>query len=253
VTRYGVKVVAGSGDRIVTSVYELEVLPGQHDQRTIRTTHTEGVWEEHGASLTFDSDSPKGQDPWYLSLQHAISAVPTEVLFDDDGRPIEIVRVEGWTTRAKEAADRLELPNEAASSERQLLDPDGVIRDLQRDFPGRPVLPEWRRSERIAGIGAERVEKCVHSAEAGLSVWTCDGVVEGPQDGPFRLVGTTSRTRIAADKRGLVEVESEYFGTLVATTSEGKVIDRPIGGKRRILRQGATPLPELASPEAEPG
>ena len=95
---------------------------------------------------------------------------------------------EGWTESARRALYASSLPVEAIASGHPLLDPDGLVEDLRRTFPGAPPGATWIRSEQIAGVLGERVEQCGRQDGPGRRVqWSCIGSVRGSEGGPARL------------------------------------------------------------------
>jgi len=238
ISLYDVAVVAASGQRTLTAVYLLEAVPDDEGVWTIRTLHTEGTWEEGGEKLSYDSDAPAPEDPWPLSLQHAVASVPALVRFTEDGVPVGLVEEEGWRLASLKAMQALELPSQAMASGEALLDPGGLVRDLQRNFPGMPPEGVWVRDESIAGLPSQRIESCEATAEGRRRVWRCTGEVEGPKAGPARLHQMETSTQVVMDRRGLVSLEGTYSGTLVMLDESGtNVVDRPVAGRRLVVRR----------------
>ncbi|MBW1878278.1 MAG: hypothetical protein JRJ84_07955 [Deltaproteobacteria bacterium] len=235
---YDVVVAAASGERTVTSVYLLEVVPGAERVWTIRTVHTEGTWEETGGAFAFDSGDPRPEDPWPLLLQHAVASVPAVVQFTDDGVPVGLEEEEGWRMASLKAMQALDLPSQAMASGEALLDPRGLVRDLQRNFPGMPPEGVWVRDESIAGLPSQRIESCEATTEGRRAVWRCEGEVEGPKVGPARLHLMVSSSVVVMDKHGLVSLEGTYSGTLVMLDESGTdLVDRPVAGRRLVVRR----------------
>lgn len=235
---YQVAVAAASGERAMTALYTLEVVPQRDDVYSVRTVHTEGTWEEGGTRLDYDSSAPQRDDPWPLALQHAVASVPARLQFSEGGSPVGLVEEQGWRMEGLRAMQELELPPEALAAGQQLLDPAGLVRDLQRIFPGTPPQGVWVRQEQIAGLDAQRIEACERTAAGGERTWTCEGEVEGPTEGPARLHEVDSSTVVVADARGLVSLEGTWVGTLVLLDATGDgVLDRPVAGRRLVVRQ----------------
>ena len=235
---YDVAVANATGAKTVTSIYTLQTERISKTAWRIWTVHSEGTWEEPGEALTFDSAAPKGSDPWPLTLQHAISTVPVTIAFAA-GAPTTLLDEADWRIRVDQALDKLGLPEQARSTREALIDPDGVLADLRRNFPGTPNGTEkWTRFERIAGVKARRSETCSETHENKQTIWHCEGVVQGPEDGAARLMETTSSSTLVIDQLGLVSLEGTYSGTLVMLADdESAVIDRPIAGRRFVSRQ----------------
>jgi hypothetical protein len=235
---YRVGVAAASGDRTVTSIYTLRVVPRRDDVWAFTTTDAEGSWEEGAAAITWDSDQPQGSDPWPITLQHAISSIPAPIQMGPRGAPERLVDPETWRSAARQALEDTDLPPAAVASGASLVDPEGVVRDLRRNFPGLP--PEegpWIRDETIAGVSARRVEACRRERSRGRTTWTCQGRVEGPTEGAARLVDATSSTTLVVDRRGLSSLEYSYDGTLVVLAPDGQqALDRAVAGRRKVVR-----------------
>lgn len=240
VSLYKVGVVAASGSRTVTGVYTVRAVPKGRNTFAFVTEHGEGTWEEGSAGLTWDSASPKRIDPWPLTLQHAISTVPAEIEVDESGRLLALRSPEAWSRAARAAIESTDVPPQARASAEALVDPDGVVRDLRRSFPGRPATgASWERTETLAGLEVTRIETCAESQQDRRTTWSCEGTLQGPTDGNARLVDGTSRTVVVVDARGLVEMTAAYTGTLVVLSPDGRqALDRPIAGKRMVVRQG---------------
>ncbi len=235
---YDVVVAVASAERQLESVYELEVEPAFDGVWIFTTTRSHGSWEEGGALATFDSEEPSKSDPWPVTLQHAISGVPTAFELEEGGAAVALMDPKQWKKDALGAIYRLDLPVEAMVAGEALLHPQGLVADLVRNFPGTPPEGEWRRNERIAGLTAARVEQCTPSRRGGLEIWQCAGTVEGPEEGPARLHEVASTTMIEVDRHGLKRLETTYSGTLVMLGPAGQgVLDRPIAGKRLVQRR----------------
>jgi len=235
---YDVVVLVASAGREVESIYELQAEPATDGVWIFTTNRSHGSWSEDGARATFDSDAPKRSDPWPVTLQHAISAVPTAYQFDSRGAPRAILDPKEWKKAALGAIYGLDLPVEAMAAGEQLLHPRGLVKDLVRDFPGTPPEGQWRRTERIAGLSTTRSELCLATRQGAVETWECVGQIEGPTDGSARLHEVASTTTIEVDRHGLKRLESTYSGTLVMLGPGGEgVLDRPIAGKRLVQRR----------------
>lgn len=237
--RYDVAVAAASGNRSMTSLYTLEVTPLPPDVWAFRTIHSEGTWEEGGERLQFDSSAPKPSEPWPIVQHHAVAGVAARVRLSEAGVPVAMVDEQRWEADARQALHALGLPPEAVRSGEALVDPGGVVRDLARDFPGVPPAEgAWVRSQRLAGVEGRRVEDCVVAAPGARTVWTCEGRIESPPGGPALLHDVTTWTTVEVDRRGVVQIEDSYAGTLVVLGPDGTgVLDRAIAGRRLVQRR----------------
>jgi len=237
-TVYDVVVMVASAERQVESVYTLAADPIGPGVWVFTTLSSAGAWSEEGTVLNFDSAQPKRSDPWPVTLQHAISAVPATYQMDERGAPVAILSAEIWKKAAVDVVYGLDLPVQALGAGEALLDPEGMVEDLRRNFPGAPSSATWERSERIAGFKATRRAQCAQRSDAGVLTWTCEGEVIGPAEGPARLTDVSSTTWIAIDRWGLRRLETTYSGTLVMLGPGGHgVLDRPIAGKRLVQRR----------------
>jgi len=236
---YKVGVVTANGDAFATSITTLRVVPRGDQVYAFTTEHTEGSWEEGAAAMTFDSATPRPSDPWPVTLQHAVATVPAPIRVDDRGRLVDFEQQEAWKRAARAAIDAAELPPQAQVAAESLIDPQGVLRDLRRNFPGLPEIEgTWEREETIAGVPARRVETCEQQEQPKSIVYTCTGTIQGPQEGTARLVDGTSRTVLTIDRSGLVDLDLTYEGTLVLLAPDGKqVLDRAVAGRRKVVRQ----------------
>lgn len=237
--RYDVVVVGANGERSISSLVVLEVTPGPEAARTFATVRSEGTWEEHGEKLSFDSDAPSRRDPWFLRMQHLVASVPAIVELDVTGAPAALREEPAWRTAARELIYAADVPVQALEIGESLLDPSGLVRDLRRDFPGRPPSHgDWVRDERLAGIEASRVERCTVEQVAAETTWTCVGRADGPTEGAARLHDLETRTVLVADRRGLRLLESTWSGTLVLLDPSGtQVVDRPVAERRLVQRR----------------
>jgi len=235
---YDVVVMAASSDRQVESIYVLAVEPIGPGVGVFTTLESTGSWTEEGSVAQFDSARPQRSDPWPVTLQHAISGVPATYQMDAYGGPVALLSEDAWKASAVEVIYGLDLPVQALASGEALLDPEGMVMDLRRNFPGAPTDDLWERDERIAGFPAKRSEQCVRREEAGVLSWSCEGEVMGPLEGPARLQDVSSTTWIAVDRWGLRRLETTYSGTLVMLgPGDRGVLDRPIAGKRLVQRR----------------
>jgi hypothetical protein len=231
---WAVAVSVASGDRMLESSYELHTEPISATHWLVSTSSTKGRWTEHGETRAFDSDAPTTRDPWPLVLQHLVASVPAEVEVED-GRVVALVDPEGWRKAARRAIYGSTLPTEALEIGEPLLDPEGLVADLARDFPGTPPGETWVRPDKIAGLDATRTETCTATREDG---WSCEGHAEAAPGQDARLFETTTFTKLATDRQGLLWVETGYSGTLVTAGIDGRSAeDRPISGLRRVQRR----------------
>ena len=89
-TTWDVAVVAATGDRQLEAFYVLETEPLGHGRWQVATTHTRGAWTEYGETSRYDSDAPTTRNPWPLTLEHLVAAVPADIDVED-GRPTALV------------------------------------------------------------------------------------------------------------------------------------------------------------------
>lgn len=238
-TTYDVVVASGIGDRTIASRVALEVRT-HGGAAIVRTIHTEGRWDEHDRTLTFDSDALTDRDPWFLRMQHVVATVPARIALTPEGAPDRLDDPSGWTRAVRAKIYASDVPTQALHIAEALIDPAGLVQDLRRSFPGTPTNDPWIRTERIGGVDATRIERCVARREGREHVWTCEGTAEGPTEGSGRLHDVTTRTTLRVDRRGVVELESSWSGTLVVLAQDGAhVLDHPVA-ERRLVRRGAT-------------
>ncbi len=239
---YGVAVAVASGPRVVTSLYELEVAHDQGNVWTFRTVSSEGSWEEHGERILFDSEQPRSSDPWPVVYQHAISALPTALVMED-GLPVALATEPRWRKAADEVVRGLDrLPPESVTTGLALIDPAGVVRDMQRNFPGQPPEGSWERAISVAAVPAILKEDCSREVANGVTTWTCRGAAQGPDEGAARLHEVTSKTVLVIDRFGLASMDLTWAGTLVVLAPDQKgVIDRPVAGHRLVQRKSPAP------------
>lgn len=234
--RWQITVVIADGERVLSAAYTLETEPAGEQRWSVSTKHTEGTWEEGARIHSFNSESPSTSDPWPLSAQHLISSVPVIVQLSEEGSPETIVDPEGWREAAQRVLYGSELPHEALATSQALLDPQGVLFDLRRTFPGLPSTRDWSRPERISGVIAERTEHC--DASPSPPQWSCSGTIQAPGGGAIWLHEVESWTRISHDQRGLVEIESGYSGTRFTNPGPGlSPTDTPIACRRLVQRR----------------
>lgn len=236
---YRVAALAASAERVVTSLYDLEVSRQGDGVWVIRTTHSEGILEEGDNLLAYDSARPRRSDPWPLTLQHAIAAVPVAVRFDPEGAPVSLVDPAQWRRDALAAVDELGLPAEASPAALPLLDPEGLLRDLRRTFPGTPPpLGAWSREASMAGVEVAVVETCTPTRSGPTTTWDCTGEVEAHPGAAARFREAHTTTRLVADRFGLLSQESSYEGFLILADPDGRVVvERAVAGRRLVERR----------------
>ncbi len=238
---YGVAVAVASGARVVTSLYELQIRHDRADIWTFVTTHSEGSWEENGEAILYNSDTRRDTDPWPVIYQHAISGVPTALLMVD-GSPSGLWDAEQWKVESMKAIASVDLPVASLETGAALIDADGVVRDMKRNFPGTPTTGLWTRDVSIAAIPAQMLETCSVEDAGKTRIYTCKGTAEGPTQGSARLHDVTTESRMVTDANGLVEFDTQWAGTLVMLAPDQKgVIDRPIAGHRVVRRKNPVP------------
>jgi hypothetical protein len=239
VTTWRIGVVTGSAGRTTTEVYTLDAVPRPGGAWAFATRATEGTIEEGAAAIQWSSEDPRPEDPWPLVVQYAISSVPAPIVFDPSGRPERLVDPSAWRDAARAAVAARDLPEQAGSSVEPLLDADGLIRDLQRTFPGQPPADgAWVRDETIAGLTVRRIETCTASEAGGAVTWTCAGTLEPLGDRAGRLFDAETTTTLTLDRHGLVTLDSRYVATLVRLDATGeRAFDVPVAGRRQVVRQ----------------
>lgn len=230
-----VDVLVAAGDRSIEAHYTLRSERAGGDRWRLSTVRTAGTWTDANGAQAFDSAVPSPADPWPLTLQHAISEVPVEVRVER-GRPVALADPAAWQEAARAAVYAAPVPGAALASGEALVDPEGLLDDLARTFPGLPpAAGPWVRAERIAGVDAVRTETCA----ADGAGWRCEGVAEAAEGSSGKLfeVGTTTEVRV--EGRDVVAVTSRYSGTLVTLApGGGGVEDQPIAGIRSVRRGG---------------
>lgn len=235
-TAWTVLVLAATGDRTIEATYALATERVAPDRWLVSTTRTRGTWAGDGEPASYDSDAPTAADPWPLTLQHLIASVPVEVRVDD-GHPVALVDPDGWADAARHAVYASDLPNDALAVGQALVDPDGLLADLGRTFPGTPGDGAWARPDRIGGVDAVRTETCARPTPGS---WDCAGTAEATPDAGARLFEVATTTTVATDRRGLVRLDARYTGTLVTLAPSAHwVDDRPVSGIRQVERAAA--------------
>lgn len=225
---YDITAILASPGHVLTSTYRIEVAPRRGGTVAFRTTRSRVVIEEKDRTFTWDSESPDPREPWVVVQERAISGVAAPVVLGEDGRPIALLDEGAWRLDALAALAALGLPLESRASADALLDPAGVVAGLARDFPGAPPADgAWRRTESIGDREITRDERCVADGDR----WTCEGTASGPglEDG-------SSRTIIAWDRKGLVELDAGWDAIAVANAPGGSIGRKVVAGRRRVTR-----------------
>ena len=228
---YQATVATAYGADLMASATEMEVVrsPGAW---TVRTVRTSGDWVTGGVDGSFDSATPRSADPWPLTLHHAIAGASLRISVVHE-RPSEVLEPDSWVTRARQRAYQTELPAAALQSAEQLLVPDNQIRDLVRFFPGVPEA-DWTRVQRISGVEMQVQQACT---QAGRS-WVCTGELRSVDEAGPQVLDGQFTSELTFDAQGLVRLEERYDGTLVVPGPDGvSASDRPIGGRRQVVRQ----------------
>ncbi len=228
--RYTVTAILGSPEHFLTSTYSVLVERGPGGATVFRTVESKVTVEDGANTFAWDSASPDPREPWVVSQERAVAGVPATVILDGAGRPVEVLDLPAWQTRARAALLLLGLPPQAHASGEALLDGPGLIRGLARDFPGSPTEPgPWKRTEWIGDRLLHRSETCV---SAGPERWTCDGVAEG-----VGFKEGTSQTLVTWDAHGLLELDARWDAIAVAAGPSGEVAERAVAGRRRVVRE----------------
>lgn len=229
---------AAVGERTITSELKIEVRAESTEVWVVRTLTSQGSWEEGGQALTFDAAHPRPADPWPLTAQHAISSVPARVQLDASGRPTELLDPERWRAAARDAVAAAGLSPEAAGSTGELVEPEGLIADLRRYFPGEPEAgSSWVRRQTLAGVPVERREQCLESRVAGVRTVQCSGEIRGESD-RARLEEGRSSTTLVFDGGGMRSHDSSWDAILVFDSAEGvPTLFEPVAGRRLVRRQ----------------
>jgi hypothetical protein len=239
--RFRVGAVQGAPDRTMTSEYEVAIARAPGHTWSFATLHA--ISEITGSSGTWKwtADEPRPDDPWPVSQSEAIASVPARCAVEPGGRPTALVDADRWRDDARSALAALHLPDAASESGAALVDADGLLMGLQRDFPGEPPADgSWTRVETLLGIRASRVETCTRTAEVAATTWKCAGTLAGSTvlDGlATTLEEGTSQTVLVFDDRGLRSVESRWEAMAHLEEPGGAVSIRPVGGRRLVARQ----------------
>ncbi|MEZ4237769.1 MAG: hypothetical protein R3F59_16805 [Myxococcota bacterium] len=234
--RWEVDVLSAVGPRTLEAHYALCTERTGRDRWRFRTLRTRGEWLDHSGRATYDSDAPQPADPWPLTLQHAVSAVPADVVVEE-GRPVSLVDADAWRSAAHAAIYAAPVPAEALVVGDQLVDPEGLVDDLARTFPGVPAeAGAWERRERLGGVEAVVREDCAPADDG----WACTGAAEAAPGAEAKLFEVATSAAVAVDRQGLASLTSRYTGTLVTLAPGGHgVADQPISGIRSVRRTGS--------------
>jgi hypothetical protein len=233
---YEVAAVTGLGTQVVTSRLVLSTRRTGPSTWTVATTTTETSWEDPAGAVRFDSHNRRHADPWPLVAVHEVGALPADVGFDGDGAPERLLDDDAWARRVIATLDALDVPGEPVEGGVSLADPSGFLADLRRSFPGVPA-EDWRRRMRVAGVEADRFERCERRREAGLTRYSCDGTLSVPVGAGAILHDAVVTSEVALDRRGLVWLEERWSGTVVRLDAQGAMTDAPFAGVRRVERR----------------
>ncbi|MCB9686914.1 MAG: hypothetical protein H6735_17880 [Alphaproteobacteria bacterium] len=234
-TAWEVGVAAAIGDGVVEERYTLRSEPVKHDVWALSTVRSEVlVVSPDGTEQRWSSDARTPGDPWPLVLQHAVASVPALVRMSR-GRPVEILSTDDWAEEARAAMAATSLPEGAVATGANLVDPEGLLLDLGRAFPGMPDDGRLVAADRIAGVPALREETCAPLDSPGVLRFRCTGTATAT-DGSNRLHDVDTWTELVADRDGMVWMESAYGGTLRGRggTNRGAVA---VAGHRRVERR----------------
>jgi hypothetical protein len=234
---YDIVVVAGIGARRIEGQTTLAATRQGGRIWTLQTLRSNNTWDDATEHVSFDSDSPQPGAPWPLITQHAVASVPVDIVFDRAGRPDSLANEEQWRQQATAALRALDLPVAGVRSGEALVDSEGLLLDFGRTFVGTPSS-EWTRTDRLTGVVVERVETCDVSRQAGVTTWTCRGeaVAVTQEDGQLQDAETWTTVRV--DRKGLLDIEEGWSGTLVHLMRDGQTVtDSPIGGRRLVRRR----------------
>lgn len=237
--RYSIAVEARIGEIwSMRALYDLATEPRGEDVFTVITERSRGTWQEGTFEVAFDSDSPRADDPWPVTLLDALAGIPALVRFGPDGRPLSLVDPEDWRMQGMRAFTALDLPPEALTAGRALLDPDGFVRDLQRTFPGAPPTGTWIRQERLADVPFQRIETCGSpTREIEGTRWRCEGKLE-PLDRASGDLSGQCTSEILVDEAGLVVARFEASGTVALQRDpSAEPIDRDFSIARGLVRR----------------
>lgn len=230
-----VGVAAAIGDGVVEERYTLRSEPVGRSVWAVATVRSEVlVVSPDGTEQRWSSDARTAADPWPLVLQHAVASVPAIVRMSD-GRPVEILSTDAWREAAQAAMEGTSLPEDAVATGANLVDPEGLLLDLGRAFPGMPEDGRLIGADRIAGVPARREESCSPLDAPGVLRFRCTGTATAA-DGSDRLYDVDTWTEVVADRVGMVWMESAYGGTVRGRggSERGAVA---VAGHRRVERR----------------
>ncbi|MCA9494979.1 MAG: hypothetical protein KC621_33860 [Myxococcales bacterium] len=234
-TAWEVGVAAAIGDGVVEERYTLRSEPVKRDVWALSTVRSEVlVVSPDGAEQRWSSEARTSADPWPLVLQHAVATVPALVRMSR-GRPVELLSSDDWGEAARAAMRATDLPEDAVATGANLIDPDGLLLDLRRAFPGMPDDGRLVADDRIAGVPALREERCSPLDMDGAIRFRCTGTATA-SDGSGRLHDVDTWTEVVADRSGMVWMESAYGGTLRGRggSTRGALA---VAGHRRVERR----------------
>ena len=227
---YQATVASAYGEDLMVSATELELVrnPGAWTIRTLRTT---GSWVTGGVEGSYDSDAPLASDPWPLTLHHAIVQEPVRMTVINE-RPSMVMDPQDWVSRARSRAYQTSLPAAALQSAEQLLVPQNQVLDLVRFFPGRPETT-WVRIQRLGGVEVEVAQQCTQDGR----VWTCEGLLRAVDPAGPQILDGVYQSEMELDLQGMIRLDERYEGTLVVAGPDGEgAVDRPMGGRRKVVR-----------------
>jgi len=236
--RYRVLAMTLGEGMTIRSEYEIELQPLRPDARTVQTNYSAGVIDRGGEEIRFDSRNPSDEDPWPMLIQHVVASTPLRVVFEHSGKPVAVEGIEEWKSLVTTRLGALEFPVNTQDPDSELLDPEAILRDLSRTFPGAPVSEgPFQRPLRVAGVAGSVDEDCRQAATPRGVAWECEGGVESLQHGAVHVFGITTHLAMGYDRSGLYRLEADYVGTVVRMNpSTGELLDEPIGGKRLVER-----------------
>lgn len=234
--RYRVVAISLGESTTIEAEYELEFRPHDANTKLVHTNYSVGAVDQGGQVLHFDSRTRKEEDPWPLLIQHVVASTSLTVTFDELGRPSVVEDKAAWQENAQERLKALSLPAGAHSADSELLQPEAVLRDIHRTFPGVPNDDgTMRRPVTLGGVSGWVDERC-QPLPTGRG-WTCEGGADSLERGASRVFGVSSKLLMRYDGSGLSYLESEQVGTLVVyDPTSGELIDQAVGGKRAVER-----------------
>ena len=212
----------------VSNVYDMRSESIGTSKMRVWTDRTRAEFDVAGVAYAFDSAGPTAQAPWAYTQGHLVSAVPVTVRLEA-GHPVSMVGVSRWKRAARRAVAASGLPPEADAAGWALVDPDGVLADLQRAFPRHPAASKARTL--TIKVSSQLLSRVEHCGASGPGTWSCEGQL-ATTDPDVAVYDGVSTSTIRFDGRGLVDYDSRYSGVLhVAGTAP-----RPFAEHRRVER-----------------